>query len=294
MSVNQLCQRLAVCTLSSPGSLTNTIRSIQTSPALLKNFKYRIPDDVRIGRIRFPADFDITKHTIKPIPIAKTGGRGPDGRIWVHRIGGGLKQVFRMVDHKRKGPENGEPLVEKVYEVIKDDLRTANIALVASKDHKRWIVASENMKPGDLIKTSAEVTAMPVRANEGDSHPVASLPIGTLVHNIGGVSARAAGTSGVYLRRIGDKCIIRMPSKRELIVHETCMVTVGRVSNVDHNLTKKMTKAGENRWRGKRPKSGLWQRKTGKHGRKIRPIPAALDVTKPGSQTVWGKSFSFH
>ena len=66
-----------------------------------------------------------------------------------------------MVDMHRVGPKEGNPLVEKVYQVKKDDWRTGHIALVASGNKKRWIIASNNMKPGDLIKTSGKVTNMP-------------------------------------------------------------------------------------------------------------------------------------
>ena len=55
-------------------------------------------------------------------------------------------------------------------------------------------------------------------------------------------------------------------------VAETCMVTVGRVSNVDHNK-RIIGKAGRNRWLGIRPSSGLWKRKGGWAGRKIKPLP---------------------
>ncbi|NWZ21706.1 RM02 protein, partial [Asarcornis scutulata] len=55
-------------------------------------------------------------------------------------------------------------------------------------------------------------------------------------------------------------------------VLETCVATVGRVSNVDHNK-RVIGKAGRNRWLGKRPHTGLWHRKGGWAGRKIRPLP---------------------
>ncbi|MEQ2184546.1 54S ribosomal protein L2 mitochondrial [Goodea atripinnis] len=50
------------------------------------------------------------------------------------------------------------------------------------------------------------------------------------------------------------------------------MVTVGRVSNIDHNK-RIIGKAGRNRWLGIRPSSGLWKRKGGWAGRKIKPLP---------------------
>jgi len=84
--------------------------------------------------------------------------------------------------------------------------------------------------------------------------------------------ARAAGMSAVLLRREGDKCVLRLPSKREVEVSSQCMATVGRVSNPEHNK-RIIGKAGVNRRLGIRPHSGLWHRKTGRFGRKIHPPP---------------------
>ncbi|KAK3800833.1 hypothetical protein RRG08_008588 [Elysia crispata] len=268
-------------------SSCDCIRHFHGSPEVLKNFNTRVPKNIKIGSWRFESHIDPTKYTLKPLKVAKTGGRGPDGRIWIHKIGGGDKVLYRMRDMKREGPKDGEPVVERVKAIIKDETRSAHLAVVAGGDRKRYIVASENMKSGDIIKTSGQISAMPVRASEGDAHPVGSLPLGTLVHCIerfpgeGATVATAAGTFGVYLRKLGDKCVIRMPSKREMVVSQECMVTVGRVSNIDHHKTKKMTKAGDNRRRGRRPASGWWQRKTGYHGRKIRPMRPPMVYEKP-------------
>lgn len=229
---------------------------------------------------------DINKYTLRPLRLIKSGGRGHDGRIQTHHVGGGHRQNYRMVDFKRQGPAEGEPLVERVQRVRYDPCRTADIAIVAGGEHKRYILASQNMKAGDLIKTSGKITRIAVRAAEGDAHPVGSLPLGSIVHNVelypgeGGVVARAAGTSAQLLRKVGDRCILRMPSKREINVSQECMVTVGRVSNIDHNK-KIIGKAGRNRWFGVRPQSGRWQRKTGYNGRKIRPIKATRVYVKP-------------
>lgn len=62
-------------------------------------------------------------------------------------------------------------------------------------------------------------------------------------------------------------------------VLESCIATVGRVSNVNHNQ-RVIGKAGRNRWLGKRPNSGLWQRKGGWAGRKIRPLPPMKSYVK--------------
>lgn len=53
----------------------------------------------------------------------------------------------------RSGPVEGEPFTERITEVRYDPCRSANIAVAASGDKKRYIIATENMKPGDLIET---------------------------------------------------------------------------------------------------------------------------------------------
>ena len=78
-------------------------------------------------------------------------------------------------------------------------------------------------------------------------------------------------TALLLRKQEGGQCVVRLPSRREVIVSERCTATVGRVSNPDHNK-RIMGKAGANRWLGIRPRSGRWHRKTGRSGRKIRAI----------------------
>ncbi|NXE99445.1 RM02 protein, partial [Menura novaehollandiae] len=220
------------------------------------------------------------------------------GRIRVRGIGGGHKRRYRMIDFQRLRYEEGappEPFTEKVINVRYDPCRrvralapcspaagspcrSADIALVAGGNRKRWIIATENMQPGDTIKNSPHIGRIAVSANEGDAHPLGALPVGTLICNLeshpgkGAQYIRAAGTCGVLLRKVNGTAIVQLPSKRHMQVLETCVATVGRVSNVDHNK-RIIGKAGRNRWLGKRPHTGLWHRKGGWAGRKIKPLP---------------------
>ena len=83
------------------------------------------------------------------------------GRVVNKREGGGSRQKWRWVDYKRVGPTSGSPLVEKVQRIQTDPHRTAHIALVASGNHKRYIIATENMKVGDLVKTHGDIPDVP-------------------------------------------------------------------------------------------------------------------------------------
>ncbi|KAM4815964.1 large ribosomal subunit protein uL2m isoform X1 [Urocitellus parryii] len=229
-----------------------------------------------------------TKYTIVPVKKRKSGGRDHTGRIRVHGIGGGHKQLYRMIDFLRFRPEQETkpgPFEEKVIRVRYDPCRSADIALVAGGSRKRWIIATENMQAGDIILNSNHIGRMAVAAREGDAHPLGALPVGTLINNVesepgrGAQYIRAAGTCGVLLRKVNGTAIIQLPSKRQMQVLETCTATVGRVSNVDHNK-RVIGKAGRNRWLGKRPSSGLWHRKGGWAGRKIRPLPPMKSYVK--------------
>ncbi|XP_012287602.1 39S ribosomal protein L2, mitochondrial [Orussus abietinus] len=221
------------------------------------------------------------EYTVRPQKVTHLAGRDPvTGRVVAKGIGGGVKHKFHWIKWIRDGPKSVDekPKEEKVLAVFKDGCRTADIALVGYKDELKYILATENMKPGDIIRTSCAIPRIAVRAKEGDAYPLGALPMGTLVHcvekypGLGGFLIHAAGTCGTLLRREGDRIIIKMPSKKEFSLHETCMATVGRLSNIVHGSTP-IGSHQKNRELGNRPRSGLWHRKDGRHGRKIRPPP---------------------
>ncbi len=124
-----------------------------------------------------------------------------------------------------------------------------------------------------------------VHAEEGDAYPVGSLAVGTVINSLevlpgsGSLMARAAGVQATILRRSGDKMtVIGLPSKREVAVYNTCMATVGRVCNINHNK-RVIGKAGRNRWLGIRPRSGKYMKKTGRFGRKTKSVKMLKSYT---------------
>lgn len=217
-----------------------------------------------------------------PLQIQNLGGRDPvTGRVAVRTIGGGNKKKYRWVDHTRHAPE-GESVEEKVYNIRYDPLSTYLLALVARGGHKRWIMATENMKPGDVITTTNIIPRNPVRVKEADAWPVGAIPPGTLVHNVeripgeGGHLSQYAGASMEVSRRMGKLIVLKTPHKTEIAVDEHCMAVVGKCSNTEHN-TVNLLCPQRSRWKGIRPQSGLWHRKDGYCGRKIRP-PKPLQI----------------
>jgi len=230
------------------------------------------------------------EYTVEPLKITHLAGRDPaSGRVVAKGIGGGIKQDYHWIKWVRDGPEDGPPQEEIVIDVIFDGCRTANIALVGVGDELKYILATENMQPGDVIRTSRHIPRIPVRPNDGDAYPLGALPVGTRIHCLEKNPGypchliHAAGTFGTIIRKFDDKVVVQMPSKREFAFDQTCMATVGRVSNIDHDK-QHVGSAQRMRELGNRPRSGLWKRKEGRHGRKIRRLPPMTLVAPPPKQ----------
>lgn len=68
---------------------------------------------------------------------------------------------------------------------------------------------------------------------------------------------------------------------------------LGRLSNIEHAKTP-IGSAQRNRELGNRPRSGLWQRKTGRHGRKIRKLPPMREIQPPKAKKAEPMKFSLH
>ncbi|CAD1474670.1 unnamed protein product [Heterotrigona itama] len=226
------------------------------------------------------------EYTVEPLNVTNLAGRDPvTGKVVAKGIGGGIKHKYHWIQWIRDGPTdlNVPPKEDKVLAVFKDGCRTSFVALVGSGSELRYILATENMKVGDIIRTHRGIPINHVRAFEGDAYPLGALPKGTIVNCVekypgqGGALIHAAGTFGVITKNDEDRVIIRMPSKKEFSLHETCMATVGRLSNVLHGSTP-IGSAQKNRELGNRPRSGLWQRKSGKHGRKIKALPPVRKI----------------
>uniref|UniRef100_A0A182UBQ4 Uncharacterized protein n=1 Tax=Anopheles melas TaxID=34690 RepID=A0A182UBQ4_9DIPT len=230
------------------------------------------------------------EYTIEPLRVTNLAGRDPEtGRLIAKGIGGGIKHKYHWIKWVRDGPAEGPPQIEKVVEVIDDGCRTAKVALVAVGNEMKYILATENMKAGDLIKTSRFIPRIPVRANEGDAYPLGALQVGTQIHCLEKYPGQpchlihAAGSYGTILRKFGELVVVQLPSKQEFAFQQTCMATVGRVSNIAHAKTP-IGSAQKNRELGNRPRSGLWQRKDGRHGRKVRRLPPMRVIPPPSEK----------
>ncbi len=183
--------------------------------------------------------------------LTSKGGRNNTGRMTMRHRGGGHKRTYRMVDFKRRKFD-----VQGTVERIEyDPNRTAFIALVRyTDDELAYILAPQRLAVGDkVIASNSAVDVKP-----GNTMPLQSIPVGTIVHNVemkpakGGQIARSAGTYVQLVGRDQGMAILRLNSGEQRLVPGSCLATIGAVSNPD-NSNRNDGKAGRTRWLGKRP-----------------------------------------
>jgi large subunit ribosomal protein L2 len=198
---------------------------------------------------------EITKH--KPeksllLPLKKTGGRNAYGRITTRHIGGGHKQMLRIIDFKRDLLE----VAGKVLAIEYDPVRSARIALVEyAQKGKRYILAPLGLNAGDVVISSNQ---RDTEIKTGNCMLLRYIPSGTLIHNIelskgrGGQIVRSAGSSAQIMAKEGEFAHVRLPSGEVRLVSLDCHATIGQVSNIEHEAII-LGKAGKSRWLGINP-----------------------------------------
>ena len=182
--------------------------------------------------------------------LKKSGGRNNYGRVTARHRGGGHKRQYRLIDFKRNKLE----VPAKVATIEYDPNRTTRIALLHYTDgEKRYILAPQNLRVGDMVVSSSNADIKP-----GNALPLQNIPTGTLVHNVemkpgkGGQMARAAGSYAQLMAKEGKQAHLKLPSGEVRMVPVDCRATIGQLSNVEQENVS-LGKAGRKRWVGKRP-----------------------------------------
>ena len=182
--------------------------------------------------------------------LTSKGGRTNNGRITVRFRGGGAKKLYRIVDFKRRKFDVPATVERLEY----DPNRSAFIALVRYADGElTYILAPQRLAVGDQIVAGERVDVKP-----GNAMPLRAMPVGTIIHNVelkpmkGAQMARSAGTYAQLVGRDAGYAQIRLGSGELRMVQDSCLATVGAVSNPDH-MNQSLGKAGRVRHMGFRP-----------------------------------------
>lgn len=175
------------------------------------------------------------------VRLTKTGGRNQQGKLTVRHRGGGHKRLYRIIDFKRT--KDGIPA--RVATIEYDPNRSARIALLNYADgEKRYILAPNGLKVGDVVESGAEADIKP-----GNALPLKNIPLGTIIHAVelkigkGAQLVRSAGTSAQLMAKEGDYALLRMPSGEIRRVHVNCRATIGEVGNLEHETSPSVRQA---------------------------------------------------
>ena len=178
-----------------------------------------------------------------------TAGRNNQGRITTRHRGGGVKRMYRLMNHKM-----AEGLNATVEHIEYDPNRSARIARIKDQHGLyHYVIASRDMKIGSKVVSGEKA---PIET--GNRLPLSAIPVGSQIFAVeirpggGGQMVRAAGTKAQLIAKEGDYAQVRMPSGEVRRFRLECMASIGVVSNEQHQNVK-IGSAGRKRRMGFRP-----------------------------------------
>lgn len=197
------------------------------------------------------------KKTFLPKPLKSqtkswnsSTGRNHKGRITAWHRGGGHARLYRSIDLKRKHTQG------IVIGLEYDPNRSAFLARVFNPDTKKhsYIIAPTKLKKGDVIRSNSTRNGL----QNGHSKKLQHMMTGSQIHNLSlspekdAKILRAPGAYGLILRRTKTLAKIQLKSGQYRWFNIKTIATSGVVSNSDSRF-KKLKKAGQSRWLGRRP-----------------------------------------
>ena len=182
--------------------------------------------------------------------VKSQSGRNSSGRITVRHQSRGARKQYRLVDFRQSLEKNA-----KVEAIEYDPYRTGFIArIIYTTGERAYILAPQDLKVGDGLAAFKEGDGL----KTGYRSQLKEIPVGTFVYNVelnpgeGGKLARSAGTATKIMAREGGYVNLQLPSGEVRKVLETCLGSVGSVSNPERKMVV-WGKAGRMRHRGVRP-----------------------------------------
>jgi large subunit ribosomal protein L2 len=171
--------------------------------------------------------------------------------------------------HREKGHKKGYRILNfakalnnvqgKILFIKQDGYRSSFIAGVYyTNGYFVYMLAIHNMKVGDYIITKTSTTLEDNQIQKGLSCQLNYVKIGEKIHNIeyfpgtSGKVARSAGTFVKVVKKYNETALIKLASGEFRLFFLSCLCTIGRVSNINHNEVN-IGNAGKNRILGKRP-----------------------------------------
>lgn len=178
----------------------------------------------------------------------KKSGRNNQGQITVWHRGKQHHRSYRKIDFNRNAT-NGI-----VVGLEYDPNRGAFLARIFNPDSSinNYILAPDNVKIGNVIRSDSEYSIT------GHSQKIRYIPTGSSIFNIsakpggGGKFARAPGNFGILVKKTNTEAQILLNSGQKKWFKINTIATIGVVSN-PYKKFKKLKKAGQSRWLGRKP-----------------------------------------
>ncbi|CAM9258254.1 unnamed protein product [Discosporangium mesarthrocarpum] len=175
-------------------------------------------------------------------------GRNNTGRITSWQKGGGHLRSYRQVDFIRKSTQG------IVLGLEYDPNRSAFLGRIYNPDTKtqHYILAPNQLKTGEVIRSKSD------QGINGHSQTLRHITTGSIIHNLSfhpngcGQVLRAPGAFGQVLQKKQNLAQIKLKSGQYKWFNLETIASLGMVSNPNHHL-KKLRKAGQSRWLGRRP-----------------------------------------
>lgn len=177
--------------------------------------------------------------------LKNKSGRNKKGKLLIKSKGGGHKKCYRKIENLK----NKYVILSQHY----DPYRTSNIMLI--KDLKtsnyKYTIAPNKIKPMQIINYNKQ--------SVGSRMKMKNINTGQIIHAIENkpgkkiTFVKAGGTFAQILYQTKDnKTKILLPSNKKKLILNNCEASIGKVS-VKDTYKPKLKKAGNSRWRNKRP-----------------------------------------
>jgi large subunit ribosomal protein L2 len=103
-----------------------------------------------------------------------------------------------------------------------------------------YLLAYEGIQLKDTIR---QFKYLPELVYQGNSSYCAVIPAGSSIYNIesypghGGVYTKSAGTFSLLVNKLSDRVVVKLQSKKVCNLSKFCIAYLGRVGQMDNNLT---------------------------------------------------------
>lgn len=185
------------------------------------------------------------------------------GKRIISQRRGAPKTRYRAPSHRyfaeaRHAVSSNDIKFATVVDIVHSVSHSAPLARLKYEDGSEgYIQASQRMAVGDVIATGSGSAV-----SDGNSLPLEEIPEGTAVYNIeskpgdGGRFVRSSGVFATVTAKIGNKVVIKFPSKKQKTFDGGCRATIGVVAG-GGRLEKPIIKAGH-RWHMLRARGKLY------------------------------------